>query len=87
MCGSKKFPVKVTDEKRSRRIGFTITCLTDLKKKANDLLKVVNPDDWESLLVYLEDGTEICDEEFLISQCNKLFIITPSKLDVTQHGK
>lgn len=78
-CGSNKFPVKVTDEKRSRKVGFIVSDLADLKKKANNLFQMTNPSSPESLSVFLDDGTEISDDGFLKCQGNQLLIVTSKK--------
>jgi hypothetical protein len=80
-CKSKKLPVKITDEKRSRKVGVIVSSLLDLKKKSNDLLHVItNSDDWDSLFIGLEDGTEVSDDDYLFSlQNNTLLIIYEAK--------
>ena len=80
-CKSKKLSVKVTDEKRSRKIGLIVSSLLDLKKRSNDLLHVITSSgDWDSLCVGLEDGTEVPDDDYLLSlQNNTLLIIYEAK--------
>ena len=76
-CRSQKLQVKVTDEKRSRKIGLIVSSLVDLKKRANDILKVItSSNNWDSLCIGLEDGTEVPDDDYLFSlQNNTLLII------------
>lgn len=71
-----KLPVKVTDEKRSRKVGLVVSSLIDLKKKSHDLLKVsADSYNLDSLYVALEDGTEISDDEYLFSLANNTLLI------------
>ena len=86
MCSSKKLPIKVTDEKRSRKIGLTVSSLDDLKKKANDVLNL-GTSDYKSLSVYLEDGTEVLDDSYLFSLHNILLTISCAKPTVPCSGK
>ncbi len=87
MCARKKLPVKVTDEKRSRRIGLTVCSLLDLKRKANDVLKITTTDGWKSLSVSLEDGTEVLDDSYLFSLQNTLLTVSREKPAVASHGR
>lgn len=78
MTSIQKLPFKVTDIKRSRKIGVVVSCLAELKKKANQLLCIGNED---NLKVFHEDGTEICDDDYLMFlKKHSLLIVSPKKL-------
>ena len=72
-----KIPFKVTDVTRSRKVGVVISCLAELKKKANQLFGIGNED---NLKVFHEDGTEVCDDGYLMSlKKHSLLIVSPKK--------
>ncbi|XP_057374036.1 DNA fragmentation factor subunit beta-like isoform X2 [Daphnia carinata] len=72
----KKLPVKVTDEKRSRKVGLVVTSLIDLKKKSHDVFKVpADSHNLDSLFVVLEDGTEVSHDAYLFSLVNNTLLI------------
>lgn len=87
MFGKKRIPVKVTNIKRSRKIGIIISDFDDLKKKANEYLCVTNPDDWKSLRVFLEDQTEITSLEYLLSVSSHLLIVSLEPTSTVSQGK
>ncbi|KAI9556671.1 hypothetical protein GHT06_016461 [Daphnia sinensis] len=71
-----KLPVKVTDEKRSRKVGLVVTSLIDLKKKSHNIFKIsVDSYNFDSLFVALEDGTEVSDDGYLFSLMNNTLLI------------
>ena len=85
---SKKLPVKVTDEKRSRKIGLIVSSLVDLKKRSNDLLSVVTGSkNWDSLYIGLEDGTEVSNDDYLFSLKNNTLLIIYKAKPVQQDKK
>ncbi|KZS12145.1 DNAation factor subunit beta [Daphnia magna] len=71
-----RLAVKVTDEKRSRKVGLVVTSLTDLKKKSHDIFKVLaDSHNLDSLFVALEDGTEVSDDGYLFSLAHNTLLI------------
>lgn len=71
-----RLAVKVTDEKRSRKVGLVVTSLTDLKKKSHDVFKVLaDSHNLDSLFVALEDGTEVSDDGYLFSLAHNTLLI------------
>lgn len=73
---NKKLPVKVTDVKRTRKIGLIVSSVAELLKKARSLLV----GDQESIFVALEDGTEVVDDEYLLTLAsNTLLVVSPTK--------
>ena len=87
VCPTKKVPVKVTDQRRSRRVGLVVSSLSDVKKKANDIFNVTDKDKWESLCVCLEDGTEIVEDNYLRILNDKLLIVSSSQSVSMNPGK
>jgi len=78
---SKKIAVKVTDEKRGRKIGLVVSSIQELKDKAINLLfktgEIIHNND---LFIQLEDGTEVDDDDYLLSlNSNSLLIISTTK--------
>ncbi len=74
-------PFKVTDEKKTRRIGVAVSSLLDLKRKSNKVLCLCPSDaECDSLCVTLEDGTEVCEDSYLLSlQKHTILIVSWSK--------
>lgn len=72
----KKFPVKLTDDKQVHRVGVAVSSLSDLRKKANKIFNLTDDDDCKNLCVCLSDGTEVCDDDYLATQSNTLFVVS-----------
>ena len=76
MASIQKLPFKLTDCKRSRKIGVVASCLVEIKKKANASLHIGNEDDSK---VFLEDGTEVCEDSYLRSLKKHSLLIVSCK--------
>ena len=92
MCTTEKtitLPFKVTDDQRTRRIGVAVSSLHDLKRKSNKVFCLCSSDaECDSLCVTLEDGTEVCEDSYLLSlQKHTLLIVSCSKPLPIKQGK
>lgn len=76
-------PIKLTDPKKFRKVGVVVNSLTDLKEKAHFRLGFPASIRHESLRIFLEDGTEIEDEEYLQTLNNQVVIVAPSDYSFT----
>lgn len=71
-------PIKLSDPKKSRKVGVVVKNLSDLKEKAHSRLAFSADIPHKSLRAYLEDGTEIEDDEYLLTLHNQLVIVAPA---------
>lgn len=76
-------PVKLSDPGKTKRFGVVVKNLKDLKEKAHSRLAFSPEVPQESLRLFLEDGTEIVDDDYLLTIHNQIVIVAPANFSFT----